>query len=352
MKLILVNYSMDSKSLVFSHQLDTAIALSQNFESVHVFTTELPATPLPTNIKVFYLPWRTGSPLINTVTVFKKLYPFLVRNRKAIVFAHMTDLHSALISPLTWALKTRHVLWYAHAVTSRYLFFSSFFVSAIVSSTPGSCNLRVNREKIKFINQGISKDDFPFFQRSFVELKRILYYGRLDKSKNINFFCDLMDFFKSSGQPFTLDVFGKPSNLDSEQFMQKVTAALKAKSLQNIVSFFGQIERQKISLVTQNYDIFLNLFSGSLDKTLIEATFMGLPVVTWNEEYCSQFGTWSKLPVDTSLEFITAEIQSLKSLSVIELRSEIDSRRTEALNKHSFDGWIKRLFFVLAGEQV
>lgn len=341
---------MDSKSLVFSHQLDTAIALSQYFESVDVFTIEIPKTALPANMKVFYLPWKTNSRLKNIITIFTKLYPFLMKNRGAIVFAHMTDVHSALISPLTWILKTRHVLWYAHAVTSKYLLFSSLFVSAIVSSTPGSCNLKVNRDKIKFINQGISREDFPFFQRSFVEFKNILYYGRLDKSKNIDMFCDLMRLLESQSNVFILDVFGKPSNLDSERFMQKVREEISFKLLPNTVNFFGQIERRKIPLVAQNYDIFLNLFSGSLDKTLIEATFMGLPVVTWNQEYCSQFGTWSLLPADNSLNFIAAEIQSLKSQSTVELQAEIYRRRREAIDKHSFDGWIKSLSLVLKGE--
>lgn len=305
---------------------------------------------LPENIKVFHLPWKSGSSIKNSLTILKTLYPFILKNRDAVVFSHMTDVHTALVSPLTWALKMRHVIWYAHAVTSKYLFFSSFFVSTIVSSTPGSCRLRVNRRKIRFIDQGIDPDDFPFYCRQFLQRRRILYYGRLDRSKKIDLFCELMDTLKSSSTVFTLDVFGESSNMYSEQFMEGVKKTILDKSLQNVFRIFGPLERRQIHLVARDYDIFLNLFIGSLDKTLIEATFMGLPVVTWNREYCSQFGTWSNFPVDSSLEFIASELRYLISQPIDKLQPEIDRRRREAVNRHSFDGWIERLNAVLAGE--
>jgi len=109
-RLIVVNYSMSSKSLVFSHQREVVRELSQFFETVEVFTTEVSSEPLPRNVKVSHIPWKANSPLSNVVTILKLLYPALIRNRTSVLFTHMTDVHAAILAPLTWLLKMRHIL--------------------------------------------------------------------------------------------------------------------------------------------------------------------------------------------------------------------------------------------------
>ena len=347
MRLIVVNYSMNSKSLVFSHQREVVRELSQFFETVEVFTTEVSSDPLPRKVKVSHIPWKVNSPLSNVVTVLKLLYPALIRNRNSVLFTHMTDVHSAILAPLTWLLKMRHVLWYAHAKKSKYLIWSSFFVSKIVSSTPGSCNLGINNRKVLYINQGIDSKNFPYFARSSKRLRKILYYGRLDPSKNIHMFSDLVFELNRSPDKYSIDVFGRPANLESEKYFFDVASSRKAKSQKAPITFHDPIARALIPDIAKKYDIFLNLFSGSLDKTLIESTFMGMPVITWNREYCSQFGTWSNSSVSETLDFIIMEFEFINSLKDTELHKEINRRLELAIRNHSFEGWINRLVVVL-----
>ncbi len=342
-----MNYSMSSKNLVFSHQREVVLALSQFFETVEVFTTELGSEFLPKNVKVFLLPWRVRSPLRNLLTVLKGVYPVFIRNRNSVLFTHMTDAHAAILAPLTWLLRIRHILWYAHAANSRFLIWSSFFVSNIVSSTNGSCNLGINKRKILYINQGIDSKNFPYYVRSRESLRRILYYGRLDPSKNIQMFPNLVFELNLSSDKYSIDVFGRPTNLESEKYFFDVASSHKAKSQKASIRFHDPIPRALIPNIAKIYDIFLNLFSGSLDKTLIETTFMGMPVVTWNREYCSQFGTWSNSSVSETLDFIIKEFESINSLNEIELNKEIKRRLDLAIRNHSFEGWINRLVGVL-----
>jgi glycosyltransferase involved in cell wall biosynthesis len=346
-RLIVVNYSMSSKSLVFSHQREVVRELSQFFETVEVFTTEVSSEPLPRNVKVSHIPWKANSPLSNVVTVLKLLYPALIRNRTSVLFTHMTDVHAAILAPLTWLLKMRHILWYAHAKNSKYLIWSSFFVSKIVSSTPGSCNLGINKRKVLYINQGIDSKNFPYFARSSKRLRKILYYGRLDPSKNIHMFSDLVFELNRSPDKYSIDVFGRPANLESEKYFFDVASSRKAKSQKAPITFHDPIARALIPDIAKKYDIFLNLFSGSLDKTLIESTFMGMPVITWNREYCSQFGTWSNSSVSETLDFIIMEFEFINSLKETELHKEINRRLELAIRNHSFEGWINRLVVVL-----
>ena len=347
MKLIVVNYSMNSKSLVFSHQRDVVLELSRHFDKVEVFTTETSSEFLPQNVEVFDVPWKVHSPLRNVFTILKLLYPALIKSRTSVLFTHMTDIHASFVAPLTWFLRMRHVLWYAHANNSGYLIFSSFFVSKIVSSTYGSCNLKFNRGKVCYINQGIKHTDFSYYVRAHKKLSKILYYGRLDPSKNIHLFPQLINELNRYQNSYTLTLFGKPSNIKSEKYFSDLKSLQKVRSGESSISFNGPIERALIADTAKNYDIFVNLFSGSLDKTLIEATFMGMPVVTWNKEYCSEFGTWSGLSVSENLEFIINEFKAIDSLKVSELNRRINKRLQVVKRSHSFEGWINQLVGVL-----
>lgn len=74
---------------------------------------------------------------------------------------------------------------------------------------------------------------------------------------------------------------------------------------------------------------------------------MGMPVVTWNREYCSQFGTWSNSSFSESLDFIITEFEHINSLNEHDLNKEINRRLNLAIRNHSFQGWINRLVGVL-----
>lgn len=343
---------MSSESLVFAHQREVVISLSQRFKSIDVFTSEVSQDYLPENVRAFELKWTSNAPLRNVMNILKTLIPHLIRNRNAIVFTHMTDVHAALISPLTFILRMRHVLWYAHATNSIYLIWASFFVSKIVSSTPGSCNLKVNTQKIRYINQGINARDFPFYFRSVEQVTSFLYYGRLDPSKNIHLFLDLFILLNRESKVYSIDIYGKSAGSDSEIYLGELRSNQIVTSPNSFIKFHDSIRRRDIPETTQQFDGFLNLFSGSLDKTLIEATLMGLPVVTWNKEFCNQFGTWSGKAVEETLEFIIEEILSLKKIEKYELREEITRRFELASRMHSFDGWVDRLASILQREDV
>jgi len=342
---------MSSESLVFSHQRETVLALSKYFTHLDVYSAESSQETVPANVRVFSLPWKIKSPIRNSITILKTLFPILIKNRNCVVFTHMVDVHAAIVSPLTWILRIPHFFWYAHANNSRYLFWSSFFVSKIVSSTKGSCNLKVNKRKIVYINQGIDPKLFPFSLPTKSLSRKLLYYGRLDQSKNIHLFPKLMKMLETKTTSYGIDTYGDSTTLESKNYISNIKLDLKVIPSRSHITFNGPINRATISQVASNYGTFLNLFSGSLDKTLIEATFLGLPVVTWNREYCFQFGTWSKDPVFESLEFIQRELEFISAMPLADLKMELLQRLRFAQNHHSFSGWIDRLVSVIRRDE-
>ena len=335
---------MSPDSLVFSHQREAVISLAPLFDSITVFTFEMSPYPLPKNVRTIEIFRDGNSRLLNFFRIIQITFPFIIKNRKSILFNHMTDVHAAILAPLAMLLRMRHVLWYAHAHNSIYLIWSSFFLSCIVSSTPGSCNLKVNKRKIVFINQGIRPTDFPFKVRTLNKLNRLFYYGRLDRSKNIHLFNELIVALNQITKSYTFDIFGKPTSLESGSYLRDLESSIR---LNPAIRLHGAIERKAIPETSEAFGVFINLFTGSLDKTLIENTLMGLPVVTWNQEYCAEFGTWSGVKSSESIDFIIHEISFLNSVDHDVIHEEVSRRLRIAEKKHSFDSWIEKLVLSL-----
>ena len=78
---------------------------------------------------------------------------------------------------------------------------------------------------------------------------------------------------------------------------------------------------------------------GSLDKTLIEATLSGLPVVTTNPEYLENFGSW----IGSDGSSLKEEFLALLTYTRDELANELKRRRDIAANHHSLENWAKQV---------
>jgi len=111
------------------------------------------------------------------------------------------------------------------------------------------------------------------------------------------------------------------------------------------LNFRGSIPRSETPKILGGNDIFIHGYQGSLDKTLIEATLVGLPVATINLEYHAEFGVWGS--EDESQNSLAKQIEYLKSLTLERLASELKARRDIAVEKHSLEKWIEKLIAVL-----
>ena len=111
------------------------------------------------------------------------------------------------------------------------------------------------------------------------------------------------------------------------------------------LNFRSSVPRSETPKILDGNDIFIHGYQGSLDKTLIEATLVGLPIVTINLEYQAEFGAWGS--EDESRNSLSKQIKYLKSLTLERLVSELKTRRDIAVEKHSLEKWIEKLIAVL-----
>jgi glycosyltransferase involved in cell wall biosynthesis len=339
--LLIFNYVMDPADPLLSHQYEAAMKLSEGFEKVVIVTGRVGAIESIPKIEVRCTDWRPGEPFQNVARLLISAVPLIVQGRYTSVFFHMTDVQAALLSPIIWLRRKRQYLWYAHTHKSPYLTFASLWLSGIVTSTSGSCPIK--GKQVVTIGQAIDTKKFLRKKSNVFDLNQLIHIGRFDKSKNIDILISEFKALKAMYPSLTLNLVGSNANVESRAWAKKIVSDnQKEVDLKSLV-FSKAIRRDHIPKVLSEHGCFIHAYVGSLDKTLIEATIVGIPVVTINPEYVQIFGKWSK-GADLSLQ---SEYLGLTSLSLQELQVEIERRYIIAEKNHSLSNWILSLDSIL-----
>jgi hypothetical protein len=342
-KLLVFNYAMDPEDPIFSHQLDAVVALSLHFKKVLVLTSKrADGLLLPHNVQILSSRWLPGRPVGGAFRFVLNLSFALIRFSPDVTFSHMTEVQSAIAAPILKFLRTPHYLWYAHVSPSKYVKWSHFWCTGIITSTEGSCP--VKSKKVHAIGQAINPKDFQFTSRNGGG-QNFIHIGRLDPSKYLNQIIDLLFSSENAGNDYRLLQIGSPSspkfNMFKDEIFHKYYKLLDSGTLQIISS----IPRRDIPKQLSDSDVFIHAFQGSLDKTLVEATMSGLPVVTINREYRKIFGGWASDPEASLQQELEAYLSLIKG--DFDMKSELHRRHTIALTSHSQDHWISALVEIL-----
>ena len=201
--LLVINYAMDEKHQVFSHQIDLVNKLASQFDSVTVLTGHMGVCRVSDNVQVVNFKWVAGkrvSSLLRFLAIFLRT---VIKKRYSVLFSHMTSTHSAFVSPITKLLRLKHYLWYAHTSNGVYLRVSKLLTNGIITSTPGSCPLV--GEKIYPIGQSIDKNKFEKQQQAHYPIKNLIHTGRLDPSKNIDLIIEGVESLRKRYPELTLE---------------------------------------------------------------------------------------------------------------------------------------------------
>lgn len=344
MKLLIINYSMDEKHQVFSHQVEVVNYLSKHFSQVTVLTGSMGSYHVSKNVKVISYNWVEGkrlSSLVNFLLLFIKV---IKAEKFSVVFSHMTSVQSVFIAPITKIARLKHFLWYAHTSNGIYLKITRVLINGIITSTPGSCPLKGSN--IYPIGQSIDRNKFSKKLKVSWPITRLVHVGRFDPSKNIEKMVSTVANIRNSCPDLTLEIIGSPS---SEKFIDDA-AKIKEQFSSNFefdwLKFTPHISRASLPEILKTKDCFIHSFQGSLDKTLVEATFSCLPVVTINKEYLNVFGGWDQddKAKSSSLE---RQFRKILALSANELQVEVDRRYELAIRQHELSGWVDRLVYIL-----
>lgn len=336
---MIFNYRMDLNDPIFSHQVQVVNYMSSKFDEVTVITSKSGNYEALPNVKVINLNWDSNGKFRNVCNLLKNFTP-LLRGR-FVLFSHMTEVHSALVAPLTRLFRIKHYLWYAHKTSSLYIRWCNIWVDAIITSTSGSCP--ITSPKVIVIGQAIDPVQFTFCPPVSFENFNAIHFGRFDPSKNLELICEVCKKLASRDLNIRFTQFGVPSNHKAEKSATKLKLKYSADISSGLLSFRPSIVRSEIPLVLTQFNLFVHAFDGSLDKSLIEATMVGIPVATINTEYLEIFGSWNQQE-EVDLE---SEIVSIARLSLQQLHVELSRRRNIAEDKHSLGKWLSNLNSIL-----
>jgi len=338
--LLVLNYVMDRTHPALSHQVDVVESLAKNFASVTVLTGANSYKPNLQNISVISSNWDSGKNLRNIFRFYYHFFSVIRQREYSSVFSHMTLVQSALVAPILRTFNIKHFVWYAHAKKTFYLRWTYFWANAIITSTHGSCPLQ--GKKIVYLGQSV--DPIQFSQRTSLRfpLKSCVHVGRMDSSKNLEVIISTVETLRMRFPYLTLNLIGNPSTPASVEYVRDLKLSWVTALEQGWLTFEDAIPRVQVPEKLFASDIFIHAFSGSLDKSLIEATLTAMPVVTINQEYLNEFGSWGD-----GEKSLKSELAALLEHSEDEARKEIDSRVIIGANNHSSSKWISSLTSIL-----
>ncbi len=332
---------MDMHDALLSHQYQVVKALARNFDEVTVITGNVGEIDFSSNIRIVSTFWKPGSPVKNLFSLISTSVPIIVRGDFRSVFFHMTDVQCAILSPIIRMRGKKVFLWYAHTFKSKYLSFASWWVSRVVTSTQGSCPIQ--GRKVVTIGQGIDLEMFRPLQVEERSLHRLIHIGRFDESKNIQHLIDTAFELRVLFPDIHLTLVGSPSNQKSKQWASHIISSSSEHIGNGWLQFKDAIHRSDFPSTIAAEGCFFHAYTGSLDKSLVEATLLKVPVLTINGEYLSIFGSWSgKLNTDLAQEY-----KSMRVMSAERLEKELNRRLYIAREDHSLSGWIQHLANIL-----
>jgi len=319
---------MDESSQVFSHQIGIVNELAKYFEKVTVFTSN----------------WIPGKRIISSLKVVLLFLKLLYQKRFNLVFSHMTSIQSALVSPVTKMLRIKHYLWYTHTSNNLALRVAHKLTNGVLTATAGSCP--ITGSKIHVVGHSIDISMFKKKIKVDFPISRFIHVGRFDASKNIELIINALKSFREGGQDITFVNIGSPSGKNHDSYFKKIIENSNAGVDKVWLDFKMAIPRYLLSEAMQKQNAFIHAFEGSLDKAVLEATFMGLPVVTINPEYLKIFGSWN-LEGKSKNHGLSEELKHLFSLSEVELQKEVDRRYELAKQDYELVGWGVRVSKIL-----
>lgn len=339
----MINYCMDEEDRLLSHQIQAVNRLAESFVDVYVITGKIGKYKSPPNVHVMSSQWKSGYNILNALRFLSIALRFVVSKRPISIFSHMTDVQTALLAPFTKLLGIPHYLWYAHTHPSIFLRWGKFWVTGIITSTIGSCPIK--GPKVLAIGQAIDPDDYNFNKLgSSYSLNNFVHIGRFDPSKNIEQIIRSLQEFRKAHPGISLTLIGQPSTPAATVHAAQIIKKYEEDVKDGWLNFRDSIPRSEVSVELLKYDCFIHAYTGSLDKALVEATMVGLPIATINPEYLVEFGPWSKGSQVSLLE----ELDAINGESSENLGSELYNRRKICEEKHSIAHWSESLTDILS----
>lgn len=344
MRLLIVTQVVDDAHPVLGFFCRWISSFASEVDSIEVVTLEKGNFSLPDNVTVHSLgkELQVSSRLVYAYRYWSLLWR--LRNRYDVVLTHMNPEYTIAGFPLWFILRKQVGMWYAHGAVTIRLRLATLLANHIFTST--AQGFRLNTRKCSFVGQGIDVDLFSLIKKQSEDTLQLVTVGRLSPVKNIDTLLQCCHILHSQGVVFRFIVIGSAVTASEKEYAQKMKALAEELGLSKYVSFVGSLRQEELPASLAAADIFIHDGqTGSLDKAILEAMAVGVPVVSSNVAYIdmvqgsdSDFSYAAGNPKE-----LVAKVQQYCALSLVTKERIIATNRDLVVRDHSLASFVKKI---------
>ncbi len=331
MKLLICTQSVDRNDPILGFFHRWLEEFAQHCEQVTVLAQRTGSYSLPANVIVHSLGKEKGLSRPKQVLRFLGLI-WTLRGQYDSVFVHMSPEY-ILAGGVLWQLLGRRVmLWYTHKDVSWRLRAAVVLADVIVTASKES--FRLPTPKVRVMGHGIDTEVFkPGIPTPGVGI-RILTVGRISSTKRLLEMLSALDALHARGEHFHFTIVGKPMTATELAYAKNVEKEIAKRPYASDVHMIAGVEHATLPAILEQADIFLNFsMTGSLDKAVLEAMAVGVPVITSNEAFKALLAPYHLWVQDTDPLRIADMIQNYlrrsdRAMVAAKLREEVVVRHS------------------------
>ena len=283
MKLLIVTQVVDTKDPVLGFFHEWIEEFAKQCDSVMVICLRKGEYHLPENVRVFSLGKEKGSSRLARIKKFFS-YIYTYRNNYDTVFVHMNPEYIALGGFLWRRWHKKIALWYTHKSVDAKLRFAMRFVDIVFTASRAS--FRVTSGNVAVVGHGIDTEFFkPDMKEGSIET-RIVTTGRIARSKHQIEMLSVLDELYKRDEKFRFTIVGAPSTPTEEEYAAILRHEINLRPYHDKVTLVGPVPHNQLPKILNEQDIFFNFSTtGSMDKAVLEALAVGVPVLSTNEAF-------------------------------------------------------------------
>jgi glycosyltransferase involved in cell wall biosynthesis len=282
MKLLIVTQKVDRYDPILGFFHRWIAEFAKHASLVNVLCLEVGEHALPKNVTLHSLGKDQGRPKI--IWLWRLLRCAIEkRTDYEAVFVHMNPEYVVYAGWLWRLLQKPITLWYTHKSVTWMLRIAEKFVSQIATASVESCC--IESDKISVVGHGIDTDLFTPRQRGQSDCLRLISVGRFSRTKGYDLLVEAVDLLRCRLR-VRLTLVGGPITDDDREYEREVRELIKTKQLEGDVSLLGPQVQEAVVERLAGSDLFVHASeTGSIDKVVLEALAMGLPVVSTSEAF-------------------------------------------------------------------
>lgn len=278
-RLLLFNLATDGDDPVLGFTTDWIRELAAYCSTIDVISMRCGRVEVPDNVTVYSLGKERGYSEVRRLARLELLLAKLLRSRRPDgCFSHMGEGIAIAAAPMLRMAGIPITLWYAHTDAGWQLRLAERLVDRLV--TPSEHSFPFASPKTVATGHGIDTNLFSAPRTTRRGLNQMLVVGRLSPVKGIHHIIESAVPLMTTTDTH-LRIVGPTLDRD-RGYVDQLHTLIKNAGLANRVTIAGARRRTEMPREYASADLVVNMSTGALDKTTLEALACRTPVATTN----------------------------------------------------------------------